>query len=97
MNGGECRKGAAVFVEPYRSEAYLLYTLTGDEERGWYTWYVDWRFFKKEYGMVRLENVLFRTLLLDDIKLEDGKIYAEFWTCSLARQSVPIETRISNK
>lgn len=34
MNGGECRKGAAVFVEPYRSEAYLLYTLTGDEERG---------------------------------------------------------------
>ena len=43
-------------------------------------------FTKKEYGMVRLEkvrDVLFQALLLDDMKLEDGKMYAEFCTCSL--------------
>ena len=42
-------------------------------------------FTKKEYGMVRLEkvrDVLFQALLLDDMKLEDGKMYAEFCTCS---------------
>ena len=39
---------------------------------------------EKEYGMVRLENVgdvLFQVLLLDDIKCESGKMYAEFYTC----------------
>lgn len=43
-------------------------------------------FTEKEYGMVRLEkvgDVLFQALLFDDIKLEDGKMYAEFCTCSL--------------
>ena len=43
-------------------------------------------FTKKEYGIVRLEkvrDVLFQALLLDDMKLEDGKMYAEFCTCSL--------------
>ena len=43
-------------------------------------------FTEKEYGMVRLENVgdvLFQGLLLDDMKLEDGKMYAEFYTCCL--------------
>ena len=33
---------------------------------------------KKEYGMVRLEkvgDVLFQTLLLDDVKIELGKVY----------------------
>ena len=36
-------------------------------------------FTEKEYGMARLENVgdvLFQGLLLDDMKLEDGKMYA---------------------
>ena len=43
-------------------------------------------FTEKEYGMARLENVgdvLFQGLLLDDMKLEDGKMYAEFYTCCL--------------
>ena len=43
-------------------------------------------FTEKEYGMVRLKNVgdvLFQALLLDDIRLEDDKMYAEFCTCSL--------------
>ena len=43
-------------------------------------------FTEKEYGMVRREkvgDVLFQALLFDDIKLEDGKMYAEFCTCSL--------------
>ena len=42
-------------------------------------------FTEKEYGMARLENVgdvLFQGLLLD-MKLEDGKMYAEFYTCCL--------------
>ena len=33
---------------------------------------------EKEYGMVRLEkvgDVLFQTLLLDDVKIELGKVY----------------------
>lgn len=45
-------------------------------------------FTEKEYGMVRLESVgdvLFQTLLLDDIKLEAGKIYAKLYTCFLVR------------
>lgn len=45
-------------------------------------------FMEKEYGMVRLEkvgDVLFQALLLDDMKLEDGKMYAEFCTCPLVR------------
>jgi hypothetical protein len=43
-------------------------------------------FTEKEYGMVRLEKVgyvLFQALLLDDMKLEAGKLYAELCTCSL--------------
>ena len=43
-------------------------------------------FTEKEYGMARLENVgdvLFQGLLLDDMKLEDGKMCAEFYTCCL--------------
>ena len=43
-------------------------------------------FTKKEYGMVSLVkvwDVLFQALLLDDIRLEDDKMYAEFCTCSL--------------
>lgn len=43
-------------------------------------------FTEKEYGMVRLENVgdvLFQALLLDDVKFEDDKVYAEFYTCFL--------------
>ena len=35
-------------------------------------------FTEKEYGMVRLEkvgDVLFQTLLLDDVKIELGKVY----------------------
>lgn len=45
-------------------------------------------FTEKEYGMVRLENVgdvLFQALLLDDMKLEDGKMYSEFCICYLVR------------
>ena len=45
-------------------------------------------FTEKEYGMVRLEkvgDVLFQTLLLDDLKFENGKIYAELCTCLLVR------------
>lgn len=45
-------------------------------------------FKEKEYGMVRMESigdVLFQSLLLDDIKLKNGKIYAEFCTCFLVR------------
>lgn len=41
-------------------------------------------FTEKEYGMVRLKSVgdvLFQALLLDDVKFEDGKMYAEFCTC----------------
>ena len=43
-------------------------------------------FTEKEYGMVRPENVgdvLFQALLLDDIRMEDDKMCAEFCTCSL--------------
>lgn len=43
-------------------------------------------FTEKEHGMVSLVkvwDVLFQTLLLDDIRLEDDKMYAEFCTCSL--------------
>ena len=43
-------------------------------------------FMEKEYGIVKLErvrDVLFQALLLDDMKLEAGKLYAEFCTCSL--------------
>jgi hypothetical protein len=45
-------------------------------------------FTEKEYGMVRLENVrnvLFQALLLDDLKFDEGKIYAEFCTCLFAK------------
>ena len=38
--------------------------------------------------MVRLEyvgDVLFQALLLDDIKLEVGKMYAKFYTCFIVR------------
>ena len=45
-------------------------------------------FTEKEYGMVKLENVgdvLFQTLLLDDLKFENGKIYVELCTCLLVR------------
>ena len=45
-------------------------------------------FTEKEYGMVKLENVgdvLFQTLLLDDLKFENGKIYVERCTCLLVR------------
>ena len=45
-------------------------------------------FTEKEYGMVRLENVgdvLFQALLLDDMKMEDGKTYSEFCICYLVR------------
>ena len=37
-------------------------------------------FTEKEYGMVRLESVgdvLFQALMLDNIRLDDGRIYAE--------------------
>ena len=43
-------------------------------------------FTEKEYGMVSLVkvwDVLFQALLLDDIRLEDDKMYAEFCTSSL--------------
>ena len=43
-------------------------------------------FTEQEYGMVSLVkvwDVLFQALLLDDIRLEDYKLYAEFCTCSL--------------
>lgn len=43
-------------------------------------------FTEKEYGLVSLVkvwDVLFQALLLDDIRLEDDKMYAEFCTCSL--------------
>jgi hypothetical protein len=45
-------------------------------------------FTEKEYRRVRLENVgdvLFQVLIFDDIKFEDGKIYAEFCTCLLVK------------
>lgn len=38
-------------------------------------------FTEKEYGMVRLESVgdvLFQALMLDNIRLDDGRIYAEY-------------------
>ena len=40
-------------------------------------------FTEKEYGMVRLENVgevLFQALLLDSVRLNNAKMYAEFCT-----------------
>ena len=37
-------------------------------------------FTEKEYGMVRLENVLFQALLLDDIQFSQDKILAMFVT-----------------
>lgn len=43
---------------------------------------------EKEYGMVRLDNVgdvLFQALLLDDVKFEDGKVFAEFCSSFLIR------------
>ena len=43
-------------------------------------------FTEKEYGMVRLENVgdvLFQALLLDDVKVDGNKIFAEFYTVYL--------------
>ena len=36
-------------------------------------------FTEKEYGMVRLE-VLFQALLLDSVRLNNAKMYAEFCT-----------------
>ncbi len=39
-----------------------------------------------ELGMVKLETVrevLFQALLLDDVKFEDGKVYAELCTIYL--------------
>ena len=41
---------------------------------------------EKEYGMVRLENVgdvLFQALLLDDVRIDSRKIYAELSTLYL--------------
>ena len=38
-------------------------------------------FTEKEYEMVRLENVgdvLFQALMLDDVKIKDGMMYADF-------------------
>ena len=43
-------------------------------------------FTEKEYGMVSLEkvgDVLFQALLLDDVKLENAKLYVDFCTCFL--------------
>lgn len=43
-------------------------------------------FTEKEYGMVSLEkvgDVLFQALLLDDMKLENAKLYVDFCTCFL--------------
>lgn len=43
-------------------------------------------FAEKEYGMVSLEkvgDVLFQALLLDDMKLENAKLYVDFCTCFL--------------
>lgn len=43
-------------------------------------------FMEKEYGMVKLKNVwdvLFQTLLFDDIKTEYDKIYVELYTISI--------------
>lgn len=45
-------------------------------------------FTEKEYDMVRLENVsnvLFQVLLLDNVKLEDDKVYAELCTIFVFR------------
>jgi hypothetical protein len=44
------------------------------------------RLYGKKYGMVRLENVgdvLFQALLLDDVKIKDGMMYAEFLSVML--------------
>lgn len=41
---------------------------------------------EKEYGMVSLVkvwDVLFQVLLLDDMKLENAKLYVDFCTCFL--------------
>lgn len=43
---------------------------------------------EKEYGMVSLVkvwDVLFQALLLDDIRLEDDKMYAEFCTLEMKK------------
>ena len=43
-------------------------------------------FTEKEYGMISLEkvgDVLFQALLLDDVKLENAKLYVDFCTCFL--------------
>ena len=43
-------------------------------------------FTEKEYGMINLEkvgDVLFQALLLDDVKLENAKLYVDFCTCFL--------------
>lgn len=47
-------------------------------------------FTEKEYGMVKLESVrdvLFQALLLDNVKFDNGKMYAELCTVCLCRSS----------
>ncbi len=47
-------------------------------------------FTEKEYGMISLEkvgDVLFQALLLDDVKLENAKLYVDFCTCFLLDKS----------
>ena len=48
-------------------------------------------FTEKEYGMISLEkvgDVLFQALLLDDVKLENAKLYVDFCTCFLLDKQV---------
>ena len=66
------------------SEKYImaLYThcLVARKEAAVQDWQVE-GFTEKEYEMVRLENVgdvLFQALMLDDVKIKDGMMYADF-------------------
>lgn len=66
------------------SDKYImaLYThcLVARKEAAVQDWQVE-GFTEKEYEMVRLENVgdvLFQALMLDDVKIKDGMMYADF-------------------
>lgn len=65
----------------------IVYALSGGEKGSCHEGCADGRAYRKRVwngkaGECR-GDVLFQGLLLDDMKLEDGKMYAEFYTCCL--------------
>lgn len=59
----------------------IIYALSDGEKRSCCQDLRVEGFTEKEYEMVRLENVgdvLFQALMLDDVKIKDGMMYADF-------------------